>query len=331
MSSIKKHMSFFFVKGRLLDIAIFSIICISIFLRLIWFVILLLLIVLIYKITSRLLNFIKNKCIAKILRLSFAFVFILIVSSSMKLFFIDIYKVPSTSMEDTLYTGDIIILNKIAYGPKLPRNAYDIPLINILFYLYDHRLESINDEWWPYLRMSGISEIKKGDIVVFQMSKKFSLVKRCIAISGDTLSITKGKIYVNNIEYNDPKSVKNKYILKVKGQGNIYKYANGLNLRTDLNKNGDSFNYFEGNLSKSQKLKILKLPEIMSIEKYQDTFTKNKNLFFRNDNLSWTMDKMGPFVIPKRNMTISLNMYNYQLCVLLFLYFEFLGAAWVFF
>jgi signal peptidase I len=42
-------------------------------------------------------------------------------------FFIEIYSIPSGSMEDTLLSGDKILVNKLVYGPKLPASPYDIP------------------------------------------------------------------------------------------------------------------------------------------------------------------------------------------------------------
>ncbi len=37
-------------------------------------------------------------------------------------------------MKNALFPNDVIIVNKLKYGPKLPRSPFDIPLVNIAYY-----------------------------------------------------------------------------------------------------------------------------------------------------------------------------------------------------
>jgi len=63
----------------------------------------------------------------------FAGVFILAIV--FRVFFIEIFSIPSGSMEDTLMPGDKVLVNKLAYGPKLPASPYEIPWVNLIRYI----------------------------------------------------------------------------------------------------------------------------------------------------------------------------------------------------
>jgi signal peptidase I len=116
----------------------------------------------------------------------------------LRIFFIEIYKIPSSSMSPTLINGDFILVSKISYGPRLLKLK--------LFY---------NTGIIETKRMIGLSQIKKDDIIVFNQpnfndksspTKNISesvMVKRCFAISGGTVIINEG---VNKI-------IKTKYSL----------------------------------------------------------------------------------------------------------------------
>lgn len=117
-------------------------------------------------------------------------VFFLIV----KPFLLERSKIPTPSMEDTLLVGDYVIVDKFTYGGK-------IPLTNI--------------------RVPGFRGVRRGDIVVFWEPQKplpgvwdklsfwkkgnsKRLVKRCVAVGGDTVKIEDKKLYVNGKLQKEP-------------------------------------------------------------------------------------------------------------------------------
>ena len=94
-----------------------------------------------------------------------------VIAIILRVFFIAIYKVPSLSMEPVLLSGDIIIVSKTSYGPRL---------LNFVKYLKQGEIE--------HIRLNGQGLIKKHDIVVFKMplyNMQFDSVKNktgdCIA------------------------------------------------------------------------------------------------------------------------------------------------------
>ena len=63
----------------------------------------------------------------------------LCVAFLLKMFVVDAYRIPSTSMENTLQIGNFLLVNKLAYGLQTPRHlpftttsvpSYTIPLFH---------------------------------------------------------------------------------------------------------------------------------------------------------------------------------------------------------
>jgi signal peptidase I len=101
-------------------------------------------------------------------------------------------------MHGTLFEGDFVIINKLAYGARLPITPLSISLRGQNKYSSFLKL--------PYLRFFGYSSIKRNDILAFNFSftenepidVREEYIKRCIAIAGDTLQIINGNVLVNS-------------------------------------------------------------------------------------------------------------------------------------
>lgn len=89
-----------------------------------------------------------------------------------KTFIVQNFKIPSSSMEDTLLVGDHLFASKFIYGAKIPFTS---------------------------LRLFKIRDPKPGDIVVFKYPRDPSkdYIKRCIAVGGQTIEIRDKKVYVD--------------------------------------------------------------------------------------------------------------------------------------
>ena len=89
-------------------------------------------------------------------------------------FFIQAFRIPSESMEDTLLVGDFLFANKLLYGPKLP--------------FVDVRLPAIRDP-------------KPGDIIIFKYpgDEKIDYIKRCVAVEGQKVELIDSQLYVDDI------------------------------------------------------------------------------------------------------------------------------------
>lgn len=101
------------------------------------------------------------------------------------------FVVPTGSMEGTVRAGDFLFVNRVVFGPSTPQI---IPFLNIPL---------------PYLRLPGLRQPQRGDIIVFIFPgyrdevepREFQYyLKRCVAIAGDTVEIRNKRLFVNGIE-----------------------------------------------------------------------------------------------------------------------------------
>jgi signal peptidase I len=124
-----------------------------------------------------------------------ALVFAAIVAMFLKIFFIEAYRIPTGSMENTLLVGDFLLVNKFIYGATTPRN---IPFTDIRI---------------PFARLPVLREPHKGDVVVFdfpgnrdemQSKEVVNYIKRLVAEPGDTLQVIDKVLYVNGQIFPNP-------------------------------------------------------------------------------------------------------------------------------
>ncbi|WP_187269415.1 signal peptidase I, partial [Algibacter pacificus] len=137
---------------------------------------------------------IKNRYLKTAFKSVFNLVAFFLIVVALKIFVFGVFKIPSSSMKNALFPKDVILVNKLKYGPRLPRSPFDIPFVNIGYYFNENAKKRFKEYWWPYKRLSGTASIEQGDVIVFNSpwEKDFILVKRCVAISGDTLHIENG-------------------------------------------------------------------------------------------------------------------------------------------
>ena len=198
-----------------------------------------------------------------------AIIFAVVVVTFINTFFFQAFKIPSSSMESSLYTGDHLFVSKLAYGPKLPQTPLTIPFTHNVIAGKESYSKLIQND---YRRLKGFGYVKRGDYVVFAFphgdtvlvrepaadyytyvrtlgreytinhygpvkvrpsDKKDHYVKRCVAVAGDTLTIKDGQVYVNSQPQENWPGVQNSYMVVTDGkkinQKNLDKL--GLNLR----------------------------------------------------------------------------------------------------
>ncbi|MEO8398375.1 MAG: signal peptidase I [Ignavibacteriaceae bacterium] len=149
----------------------------------------------------------------------------LVLAVILKSFFIEAYKIPTGSMENTLLARDYILVNKAAYSLSTPKF---IPLTSVKI---------------PSYKLFSIVNPVRNDVVVFVFPGVFNgdesipntnYVKRIIGLPGDTIQIINKNVYVNNVKINFP----NTLIIrgdKIKREGEFEKriFSFGNNWNTD--------------------------------------------------------------------------------------------------
>ena len=90
----------------------------------------------------------------------FAVVFVTFINT----FFFQAFKIPSSSMESSLYTGDHLFVSKLAYGPKMPQTPLTIPFTHNVIRGKESYSTLIQND---YKRLKGFGHVETGDYVVF--------------------------------------------------------------------------------------------------------------------------------------------------------------------
>ncbi|MEO9572290.1 MAG: signal peptidase I [Polaribacter sp.] len=243
----------------------------------------------------------------------FIFIFLFSIVISSKLLVFDIYKIPSSSMKNTLFPNDVIVVNKLKYGPRLPRSPFDIPLVNIGYYFNENARKRIKQYWWPYKRLSSTTEIKQGDVIVFNSNwrKDFFLVKRCVALPGDTLNIEDGAVYTNSTYFNNSKNVKHNYTFNVINKKGLYRSLDSLGFNS-VSISQEKLDVYQSNLSQLELERLKKTGVIENVKLKIDTLNR-KGLFFQPMHNNWSLDNTGPVIVPKKGMQITLNEENFSI------------------
>jgi signal peptidase I len=119
---------------------------------------------------------------------------VLLVVFLLRSFVVEPFKIPSSSMRPTLDVGDFILVNKFAYGLRLP--------------ILEQKVVPLSDP-------------QRGDVVVFRypLNPSQDFIKRVIGLGGDTVAYRDKKLTVNGVPW-------------VQNSSGIYSYLEGLRFET---------------------------------------------------------------------------------------------------
>lgn len=238
-----------------------------------------------------------------------AIVFALIFVTFINTFFFQAFKIPSSSMESTLFTGDHLFVNKLAYGPKMPETPLTIPFTHNIIGTKESYSTLITSD---YKRLKGFREVRRGDIVVFNFphgdtvltkypsadyyamcrtagktftiaeygpikvrpsDKKDHYVKRCVAVAGDTLTLKDGLVYINSELQEVWDGVQYTYTVKTDGTSINIKMLEKLGLNiSELRYSSDLPGYPEMALTADMVPHIKACSNVVSVEKNLDVY-----------------------------------------------------------
>ena len=96
-----------------------------------------------------------------------AIIYAVVVASIIRMFLIEAYTIPTSSMERTLLVGDYLFVSKYHYGPRLPMTPLSVPLVHNRMPLTKSMPSYVSAVQWKYRRLKGLTHVKHHDIVVF--------------------------------------------------------------------------------------------------------------------------------------------------------------------
>jgi signal peptidase I len=259
-----------------------------------------------------------------------AIIFAVLAATLIRTFFIEAYTIPTPSMERSLLVGDFLFVSKINYGPRLPETPIAFPFAH-------HTMPLLGTKaYWdgielPYYRLPGLSEVKKGDVVVFNypmeadspfnrpVDKRENYIKRCQGAPGDTLSVVDAQVFVNGKAAPNPPGEQIDY---------AYTTKNGDALSQEVKDNLKISDY--GNVDPSVVSSTMTKDAAATLKGYSNIKSISPNISkkdftdpngpvfpnkypiavlqgFKLPDYKWNVDNFGPIIIPKKGWTVKLN------------------------
>ncbi len=274
-----------------------------------------------------------------------AIIFAVVVVTFINIFFFQAFRIPSSSMESTLYTGDHLFVSKLTYGPRLPQTPLTVPFTHNRLFNGESYSTLIQNK---YRRLKGFREVRRGDIVVFGFpngdtvltrrpaddyyawvralgreqtidqfgpiivrpaDKKDHYVKRCVAVAGDTLEIRDGLVWVNGEKEADYPGRQLTYQVITSGSRiNQLKLEElGLNLG-ELYFDTRLPGYPQMPLTEQMLETVKDIPAVVDISPNLEKYplTGADALIFPFTK-PWTSDYFGPLWIPQKGATVALD------------------------
>ena len=108
----------------------------------------------------------KSATIRKIMSWVDALVFALVAVYFVHIYFFQNYVIPTSSLEKSLLVGDYLFVSKYNYGPRKPQTPLSMPLTQHTMPVVGGK-SYIDAVQWDYERVSGLENVERGDIVVF--------------------------------------------------------------------------------------------------------------------------------------------------------------------
>ena len=115
-----------------------------------------------------------------------ALVIAVLLALTIRVFFVQAFKIPSGSMIPTLLIGDHILVSKLAYGFQLPKDCeFQVSFPPMTCYASTF--------------LTRFDDPQRGDIIVFRYpeDENKDFIKRVVGVPGDTVAVKNKKVLVN--------------------------------------------------------------------------------------------------------------------------------------
>lgn len=240
---------------------------------------------------------------------------IFLLAIAIRVFLFEIYAIPSGSMEDTLIVGDKVLVNKLQIGPRMPKSPFEVPWINLFFYLNRNSSTKMDSAWWNYYRFNGFNAIQRNDVIVFNHpdAENDFFIKRCIALPGDNLTIIDGKTLIDGKVLDTSMLSKTNYQFYFNNPQQFSELTDSLDFQGYRNYRTMKGKSTEITLNRLQLRQIAQASCIDSIEPVIAASDSAYQCFPYHNKLRWTIDNFGPLCIPKAGMTIRFDEKNFAL------------------
>ena len=231
-----------------------------------------------------------------------AFVVVLIVRTLL----FDLFRIPTPSMEENLLVGDYLFVSKLHYGTRLPMSV-GVPFTSIY-------MPGVS---FPYTRLSGFTDVQRGDPIVFNfppktgpIDRKVHYIKRVIGMPGESIAVKDKLVHVDGTAL--PLGTKMQQYWTVQKSDARYQIP-----RTRMESIGISE---VKPTEQSTTVRILATPaaakrvhDFSWVESVTPFVIENSNYgdLMYPPGRGYTPDNYGPIEIPKKGQTVTLTDRNW--------------------
>jgi len=282
-----------------------------------------------------------------------AIIFAVIAASFIRMFFIEAYTIPTSSMEKSMLVGDYLFVSKTAFGPKTPNTPLSFPFVHNTLPLSSKKSYV---EWIkkPYKRLAGFGKVKNNDIVVFHFPEGDTVAFKVQNQSYYQLirSYGRDRLWSDQVNFGKiiarPVDKRENYIKRcVAIPGDEFQIREGIlfvNGKEQENFGGMQYNYLvtttstinpkaldrlgiarddrqEYNsmqyifpLTEKMAGELKSFTNVTDVEKLLDDPQRwDPNIFPADSRFPWNVDNFGPLKVPAKGATIRLSKENLPL------------------
>lgn len=229
---------------------------------------------------------------------------------------IDISYIPSESMEKTLLTGDIVLVNKINYDSRLSSFIFKTSWINKFPIIKKESYGEPKSNEFRYKRLNNeFSTSERNDVVVFNFPEEEEtyFIKRCIGLPGEEIEIIDGTVFCNREELNFPIKAKIKYRFWTNDFKIFLTTFDSLNIFKSELYNTWKEPYHDITLTQQDfhTLRLIQcVDSIFILTTSPDTLPSS---YPYHKRFPWTFENFGPILIPQKGLQLRLTHDNYIL------------------
>jgi signal peptidase I len=239
------------------------------------------------------------------------------------------FTIPTPSMENSLLVGDFLFVSKLHYGTRTPKTPVQVPLTHQT--VWGTNIPSYTDAvQLPSFRLPGFSEVKRGDVVVFNyppelqfpVDLKTNYIKRCVGLPGDKIEVRDLQVFANGEAMPNPPRMEDEYFVatttavneeKIFKDNGISEYNSWLETYNDTIAANDQRGYLVFTTSEIvNKLKTYDFVKSVTMVKSPKEISE-PNLFPNSQLFKWNRDNYGPVTIPAKGMKVALTPENIAL------------------
>jgi signal peptidase I len=255
--------------------------------------------------------------------------FAVVAATLIRWLFFEAFTIPTPSMENSLLVGDFLFVSKLHYGTRTPKTPLQVPLTHQT--IWGTNIPSYTDAvQLPQLRLPGFSDVKRGDVVVFNyppelqhpVDLKTNYIKRCVGLPGDKIEVRDLQVYANGVAMENPPRMEDEYFVstttavneeKVFKQNGISEYNSYLETFNDTISTNDQPGYLIFTTSEiAEKLKTYDFVKSVTVVKSPKEVSEP--MLYPNSSLfKWNRDNYGPVTVPKEGVTVNLTPENIAL------------------